>query len=72
MSSSPRRRILNTAPRWQAAMPPLATFDTGAYHRISRGGDIDQKRRAGNAGKRHTAAGFALGLAVVLLSTACG
>jgi acetyl esterase/lipase len=40
-------------------------------HRTSRGGDIDHARRAGNARKRQTAAGF-LALAVSLLSTACG
>jgi acetyl esterase/lipase len=52
--------------------PSLETFDTGSYHRTSLGGDINPARRAGNARKRLTVAGFALALAVALLSTACG
>jgi acetyl esterase/lipase len=52
-------------------VPSLEAFDTGAYDRTSRGGDIEHARRAGNARKRQTATGF-LALAVSLLSTACG
>ena len=62
--------------RLQRALPAAGADACNISHRgiasNSRGGEIDHARRAGNARKRQTAAGFVLALAVSLLSTACG